>query len=306
MADKGSVLSEAASLRQWNRAVLDNPYDRTARERLAAVLLSVYGDEQPPGTIARGRALLGLIRASSPTPELSAAYFANLEAQLAGVKPLARPGRLVLALGPGRCGSTSLAAILATIDGSCCTHENPPLIFWQPCEEQVAFHVRRLAFLRRYFALVFDAAHWWLNVADRLRAEFPDLLLLGLWRDPERCADSFLAVKGPYNHWAEPGAGWPPTPWDPTYPSYPSAADTDDRDAEKRRLVQRYIADYYAALAALRQRSAGDFLDLPTERLSEPELQADLFARLGLAGQIIDQRLNAGATADGSQPKFSF
>lgn len=301
-----SLLDEATALRQWGRAVQKNPYDRTARERYAAVLLRIHGEDHPLGTIERGRALLGIIRASFPTPALHAAYFANLERLLAGKRPLTKPGRLVVALGPGRCGSTSLTAILASVPGACCTHENPPLIHWPPCEEQVQFHLLRFTYLRRFFPLVFDAAHWWLTVADRLCAQFPDILLLGLWRDPGQCAKSFLAVKGPYNHWAEPGAGWPPNPWDPAYPSYSTEAPEGDREAERRRQVQRYVANYYEGLGAVRSCAPGNFLDVPTQKLSNSRLQAGLFAQLGLEGQIRAVRLNVGVTTDGIEAKYCF
>ena len=300
-----SLLGEATALRDWLRVCRDHPYDRTAREQLAGVLWRVHGDEQAPGTVERSRAILGFIRASFPTAELHAAYFANLERLLQTRTPLARPGRLALGLGPGRCGSTSVTAILGSIEGSCCTHENPPLIYWQPAEEQLRFHLLRFTYLLRFFPLVFDAAHWWVNVVDRVLAHFPKALLFGLWRDPDACARSFLAVKGDYNHWASAEAGWRPSPWDPAYPTYalPVSANWDREDA-KRRLVHRYVADYYTALADVRRRHYANFLDLPIERLSEPRLQTGLFHCLGMSGKIRDVRLNVGRLDDGNQARF--
>src|SRR6185312_5692861 len=96
-----SLLGEATQLRHWLGTCQDDPYDRSAREQLAGVLWRVHGEEQPLGTVERGQAILGIVRASFPTAELHAAYFANLERLLASRAPLPRPGRLALGLGPG-------------------------------------------------------------------------------------------------------------------------------------------------------------------------------------------------------------
>jgi len=45
---------------------------------------------------------------------------------------------LVIALAAG-----GLAAMLASVTGSCCTHENPPLVSWTPEPEEIDFHLRR-------------------------------------------------------------------------------------------------------------------------------------------------------------------
>ena len=79
---------------------------------------------------------------------------------------LSQPGNVILGLGTGRCGSTTLSAAFGGVPDICATHENPPHIFWEPIEEQVRFHLDRLRMLADYFPLVFDAAHWWLNVVS--------------------------------------------------------------------------------------------------------------------------------------------
>src|SRR5579864_2004421 len=60
----GGTLSEAAALRRWSQACIDDPYDQAARKTLAAILLRVHGEDQPVGTLERGRLLLALIRSS--------------------------------------------------------------------------------------------------------------------------------------------------------------------------------------------------------------------------------------------------
>jgi hypothetical protein len=296
---------DAAELLRWTAARNRDPYDRTTRGRLAETLFRIYEDELPFGTIERGRKLLQLIGSSFPAAELAEAYFANLDALLQERPALQRPGRVALGLGPGRCGSTSLTAIVATIPGSCCTHENRPIVDWQPHEEQVQFHLRRLAVLVRYFPIVFDAAHWWLNLADRVIAQFPDAKLIGLARDRAACARSFIAVKGAYNHWAAPQAPWRSSSWDPAYPSYALPAVADAEEA-RRLLILAYIDEYAGKLDALARRHPDSCLLLQMGALSVPAMQTRLFRHLGMEGNIGDVRLNVKRTADGSQGKFSY
>jgi hypothetical protein len=135
-------------LKSLLRKVLSNggvdydPYDRTVREALAERMFIAYRSEPALGSIARSRLILDIIQETFPTEELTKAYFENLDALLRYRQPLRTPGRIVLGIGSGRSGSTSLAAMLATVNGSSCTHENPPLISWTPELELIARYVR--------------------------------------------------------------------------------------------------------------------------------------------------------------------
>ena len=105
-----------------NGGVDYDPYDRRVREDLARREFAAYRDGPAPGTITRSRLILDIIQETFPTEELTKAYFENLDALLQYRQPLRAPGRVVLGIGSGRSGSTSLAAMLATVGGSCCTH----------------------------------------------------------------------------------------------------------------------------------------------------------------------------------------
>ncbi len=287
-------------------------FDRRAREMQAAALFVRYRDQGPIGTLGRSHLLLGIVHRTYPTPALSAAYFDNLEKLLATREKLPSPGRVVLGLGAGRCGSTSLTALMATIDGSCCTHENPPFIFWDPQDEQVAFHLRRFTLLRQYFPLVFDAAHWWLNVVDRLFAIFPNAKAVGLRRDLQPCVRSFMSIKGTgpnsVNHWVPPDNGiWCPTNWDSVYPTYrlPDNAKTDP-DRAKAEVIRRYVSDYNRDLESLAARFPGRVMLIQTEKLGRTSVQQRLFNFTEHAGRLTRVRLNAGTADDGTSLDYKF
>lgn len=258
------------------------------------------------GTAVRGRLLLQLIASVGPAPDLQAAYFDNLDRLLAGRPALARPGRLVLGLGTGRCGSTTVTHLLGSAAGVCATHENPPLIHWRPAQDQVDMHLRRFARLRRHFPVVFDAAHWWLNAAPALLAACPDVRFVGLLRDAAATVRSFLHVKGvgpgSLNHWVRSGQGpWRRSTWDGAYPDYPHPPLVGPADGSaKADLIGRYVTEYQAGLRAFATADPDRTLLVRTEALGEPTTQRRLYDFVGVPdGMFADLRLNAGTVADG-------
>jgi hypothetical protein len=298
------LLAEEAQ--QWIRARDVDPYDRSVRENLAAVLFKLL-DKYPVGTVARSRHLLQLISGTFPTPTMAAAYFENLERLFERQPRQPFPGQVILGMGSGRCGSTSLSAMLAAIKGSCATHENPPLISWNPDNEQLNFHMRRLKLLAKYFPLVFDAAHWWLRAIDRFMTEFPNGKAIGLYRDTKSCAQSFARVKGQglgsTNHWVAPGNGiWRANHWDPTYPTYrvPENADQDP-DAARAQLIVRYVEEYNDELFGVCDRLPDKVMLIRTEELALPAVHEELFEFIGFRADIPRLVFNAGTTDDGAQ-----
>ena len=262
----------------------------------------------------RGRLLLQMIAVFGPTPGLQQAYFDNLDRILAGRPVLARPGRLVLGLGTGRCGSTSLTHLVASIRGACATHENPPLIHWRPRRAQIAMHVRRFARLRRHFSVVFDSAHWWLNAVPAVMSACPDAVFVGLLREPAATVASFLHMKGDgpgsLNHWVRPGAGhWQPSSWDAVYPDFPLSRMDGPGDgpaagpadgALKAGLIGRYVREYQAALRKLERLRPAQTLLLATEALGDDGTLRRLYDFLGAGdGMFAEVRLNAGTISDG-------
>jgi hypothetical protein len=294
-----------AEARRWAARRSADPDDRAAREGLARVLLALHGERFPPGTAERGQMLLAIMADAFPIPDVCQAYLDNLRRLLAARPPRAAPGRVVLGLGTGRCGSTSLTGLIAGNGEGCATHENPPLVYWPPLAVQLTFHFERFEILARRFALVFDAAHWWLGAVDAFLDRFPDGAIIGLHRDPEACARSFLQIKGAgpgtLNHWAPPGNGlWRPNLWDPVYPTYavPEGA-ASDPDAAKLAMIRRYVADYSARLTTLAEQWPDRVLLVATESLGDGATQRKIFAFLGLAGTPAAAALNVGTVADG-------
>jgi hypothetical protein len=282
-----------------------DPYDHEVRKDLAEQLFRPHQDDPALGTVAKSRLILDIIQNTFPTEALSRAYFENLDILLRA-KPVRRtPGKIVIGVGSGRNGSTSLAEMLSTIEGSCCTHENPPLMCWTPHPEEIRFHVKRLQRLAGYFPVVADVAHWWLNALPGLFARFPEAVGIGIMRNAESCARSFLKIKGAgagsCNHWAPFGNGiWSAERWDPTYPTYPVPDEAwENPDGAKFQVIVRYVREYNAAVRAFAMRWPTRFMALETEDLSDPTAQRALYDFVGANGAVKTIRLNVGTTKDG-------
>lgn len=297
-----------------------DPHIDAVRWRYAELLFQVNEPCSPLGTIERGHMLLSLMAMDVLIEAIESAYFANLERLLNGRERRASTGTLVLGLGSGRCGSTSLARVLAGVENVCATHENPPMLHWSPTADQLRVHVRRFRMLLDRFGLVFDSAHWWLNAADRMTEEFDGVKMIGLIRDPGDCARSFLAIKGSgrnsINHWVDhDGTFWKPALWDRFYPCYepgrfglgqPNTMSPADLASRQHRLVRTYVEDYNEGLAGLKDRVGERLLIVRTEELSERRVQDRIRDFLGIAALNLQGALNRGTTKDGDSPDLRY
>lgn len=282
-----------------------DPYDKIACESRANALLEQLQNGPRVGALEMCRRILAIIGASYPTEKLTAEYFSNLEILLGGMRRLETPGQIVIGLGPGRCGSTSLAALLGTVRNSCCTHESPPAIFWNPFNEQVEFHIKRFRMLAEYHSLVADVSHWWLNSIEQIFDHFPEAKAIGLIRDPDDCVMSFMRVqgfgKGSYNPWtAHENGFWRSGHWDPTYPSFPTPSYANKSpDRAKRELITRYVNEYNSLLEKMAQNAPERIKVVRTEELGSGNIQEEIFQIAKARGETLTRRFNVNKTSDG-------
>lgn len=303
---------EKLSLRPQRVGISFDPQDRAILQTLGEEYFKNHEKEVPLGTVDRGRLILRIIGESFPTENLAAEYFRNLEHLLKARKRRKAPGQVLIGLGTGRSGSTSLSALLATIDGSCSTHENPPLIFWRPEPEQLEFHMRRFKLLVDYFALVTDVSHWWLPALNTFLKHFPNGRILGLHRDLRQCVRSFMVIRGygwgSWNHWVPYGNGiWISHLWDPTYPTYPAPDySSKNPDRAKNELITRYVTEYNDQLAYWADRLPDQVMLIKTEALNEPTTQRKIFNFAGNPGRLTELNLNLQSVSDAENQQTKF
>jgi len=287
------------------------PFDYTLAMRLGDFRYHNRKDDYPFGSVERSRCLLKTMGRSFPTDLLSGAYFANLERILQAEAPRAQAGQIVLGMGTGRSGSTTLAGILALIEGSKVTHENPPLIFWEPHPRQIGFHLKRFEILARHYDFVADCSHWWLNVSDQFLERFSNGKIIGAYRDVDATAKSFMKVSSQprdHNHWVMPHNGvWPCDRWSPTYPQYPMPEDARrNRDQVKFALIKRYVSEYNARLHQMAAQMPKRVLLLRTEELDDAATRQKIseFVDRPIANSAV--RLNVGTIAHSAEGGEAF
>lgn len=289
--------------------------DRELRAHFGNIIFDSRQSRHELGTIERSRFLLYLMAIAYPTPKLVAAYFDNLQRMFRGRTRLKQPGKVVLGMGSGRCGSSTLSAAFSLLPDACATHETPPHVFWEPTEEQARFHLDRLRLLTDYFPLVFDAAHWWLNLSPRVFSEFPNAKVIGLIRETEPCARSFLKHHDQgsdvINHWAPPENGvWRTHLWDPAYPKYEMPANLAPQSEEalqaKIAMITRYVTEYNQSLRALQSPQPQRVLLIRTEALNDPQTATQMRELVGVDVSMPAKSLNVGNDTEGSHQKFWF
>ena len=308
------------ALQTLHAVVRLDPYDASRRRKFAELLFTLRERQYPLGSLERSRFLLQVVGFDGWSETVEEAYFENLKAVLDRMPRGETRGSLVLGLGPGRCGSTTLAAMLRQAKRCCATHENPPLVHWAPKRNQLAFHEKRFDLLLDRFAVVFDSAHWWLNAADDLRRSFPDVKLIGLQREPESCTESFLKLKGAgagsINHWVKhDGLFWKQALWDALYPDYDPnqilqrPLDFEDpaavRDLQMK-LIRCYVEAYHVALEALEERFGENLLIVRTENLSDRQCQREIADFIGIDDVGSGAVYNRDTTEDGMDQALRF
>lgn len=177
--------------------------------------------------------------------------------------------------GTGRCGTTSLAKLIAGCEDAVCCHERRPLLPWAFNEE--SFQERVKWFSASTAGVTGDVAYFYLPYLEKLIGALPGLKIVCLERNRQAVIDSFMWKTRWQNRWYDHDGGeWAEDPvWDRTFPKY----DLKDKaeaigaywDEYRRgiRLVDRKFPDRVKLLSLAElnqiegQRRIFDFLEIP-------------------------------------------
>jgi hypothetical protein len=230
-------------------------------------------------------------------------YLTMLREQLSKAQAsgfIREPGRIVLGLGTGRSGSTSLSYLFAAQADTCFSHEHAPLIPWYQGRSQLNFHLTRMALLSRLYSCVADVSHWWLPKLDAVIHKFPRARIVVTRRDRQETIDSFLAIKGahvsakPINHWMKhDGNDYQRNLWDICYPKF---------DAESLpHALRKYWDDYYEKAESFQSRYPRQVKIFDINQISSASGQQEILEFCGYTdGTILSEpKKNIGSTHEG-------
>jgi hypothetical protein len=209
-------------------------------------------------------------------------------------------GTILLGLGTGRSGSTSLSYLLSAQHDTCFSHEHAPLIPWYAGERQLQFHLERMSLLARMFGFVADVSHWWLPKLDAVIARFPNARVVVTRRDRAETMASFLAIKRgsrarPINHWmAHDGGQYLRNLWDVCYPKY-KAGDLEEA-------LGLYWDDYYQTAERMQAKYPENVRIFEVQALSSPQGQHQMLQFWGYPQPVIlaEIKRNVGSTKEGA------
>lgn len=212
-------------------------------------------------------------------------------------------GQLVLGIGTGRNGSTTLSELLAAQPDARVTHELPPILSWDRKTSADEFHVQRFKHLLTQFSIVGDVAHWWLPKLDEIIQSIPSVRIVALKREKQETVNSFLKIKGgngkgAINHWTRHnGEYWTKNTWDPCYPKYHTKTLKD--------ALGLYWDNYYHDVELLLKSYPKNIRIFSTDSLSKADTQKEVLSFVGLDNreQVLmpGLRRNRGTVFDGAR-----
>lgn len=186
--------------------------------------------------------------------------------------------KIVIGLGSGRCGTTSLAALLGL------PHEQCEPLPWQVNEQEL---LRRLSVWKSgKVRVVGDVGFYYLPYVKLLR-EHADCRFICLKRKREDTIDSFMRHSAGANHWTNhDGKRWRSDPhWDLAFPKYEMGS--------KAEAIGRYWDEYYEMASAL--SASDDFLLLETEALNDSGKCEEILEFAGICRKaVVGLNLNPG------------
>lgn len=169
---------------------------------------------------------------------------------------------LIIGLGTGRCGTTSLARLLHAQSGAYVSHEldnlqTPPIPEWGQGVEKIIAALKQLPF--EATTITGDVALFHLPYVEHIAATFPDVRFICMKRPKHATVSSFLKKTGYDDPWSI-DAPAPQRPWGHAFPKF--AAST------KRHACELYWEYYYQECDRLQQKYPDSFFMFSTEDLS--------------------------------------
>jgi len=194
--------------------------------------------------------------------------------------------RILIGLGTGRCGTSSLARLLSLAENCRVGHEckfGRQRLTWPPSESAMEAVLGFLEGSER--PVSGDVAFYYLPCARWIHRRRPDTRFICLRRDREETIESYMEKTEGRDHWSMLSLGV--DPWDSKYPKF--------RTANKRTAIGMYWDMYYAEASRM-EREGLQIKTFEMEALNEERGVAAImnFAGLDPSAAIAGIRENKG------------
>lgn len=159
--------------------------------------------------------------------------------------------KIIIGVGTGRCGTTSLAKIISLQPKHLITHESEPHLPWNFDESMIQ---QKISYLQKYDAeVVGDAGFYYLPYLEYLIERYNNIKVIGLKREKQKVIKSYLKKTKGRNHWMEhDGSKWRLDEWYDKYPKYQAKT--------KKEALSRYWEEYYDILETIKRKYPSNIL----------------------------------------------
>jgi hypothetical protein len=192
---------------------------------------------------------------------------------------------VIIGLGPGRCGTMSLATLLAYQEQIIAHHESKPRLGWHATVyEFIGKWARLFSEIAYYAPIVADVAFWYLPHVASILAVCPNTKFVCLRRNVEEVVNSFM-LKYPYTSaWTFSDSEHWHKEWDSrhgfigAFPQY---------DLPKKDGCRRYVTEYYATCEDYAEQMPNNFRIFDIDMLNTKEGVRSILEFCGLSGESV-------------------
>ena len=206
----------------------------------------------------------------------------TLKWKLAGMKNIFRSKKissslkektLIIGLGSGRSGTSSLAKLLDSQADASMHHESKPILPW--AYDEILLHKKLSQICEQKTSIVGEVASYFLPYVENIIKIKSDAKFICLKRDKQKTVTSFMKKTEGFNHWSTVKKdNWIVTYFDQAFPKY----DTLD----KEEAIAKYWDEYYKTAENLQLKYPSNFRVYDLAILSDLTMQKQIFDFLGV------------------------
>jgi len=194
--------------------------------------------------------------------------------------------KLIIGLGTGRCGTTSLVKLLNIQHDSNFTHEmrtnNAIVLPWEPNYNLATECIESI--LTRKETYIGDVAFYWLNYIDFIFKNYYnsiDIKIIALKRNKEHTVNSFFKRSGIYNSWVNHNNI--KREWDIAFPKYDNISKYD--------AISKYYDEYYKILNEKMKKYSNKIKIFKTEDLNDKLMVCEMLEYLEFSNPICETNI---------------
>ena len=188
--------------------------------------------------------------------------------------------KVIIGLGPGRCGTMSLSLLFAAQPAVISHHESNPKLRWESSVfEFMGKWADLFANLAFQLPIMSDVAFWYLPFVDYIKYVCPNTKFVCLRRGEEEIVQSFMLKYYDTSAWTDKSSEHWRTEWVrgntflDSFPSY---------DLPKEEGCRRYVKEYYEIAKTLEKRYSEDFKIFDIDCLNSEEGRLAILTHCGI------------------------